>query len=72
MNLREASMGLWKNEPHAPQSMFDRLVAVEAKVARQQELNKAILAYVEADIASTWMSTARELSEALQKALEEE
>jgi hypothetical protein len=45
-----------------------RIADLEAK---QRMVHKAILAYVEADIASTWLATARELSEALQEALKE-
>ena len=67
-----ASLPFWRLK--APEHFVEfrhqeqRIAALEAK---QRAVHKAILAYVEADMASTWMSSARELSEALQEALKE-
>jgi hypothetical protein len=46
-----------------------RIATLEAK---QRMVHEAMLAYVEADISATWMATAKELSEALHKALYDE
>lgn len=48
-----------------------RISKLEAEVAKQRRINEAILAYVEADISATWMSSARELAAAIHAALKE-
>ena len=63
---------LWRRQPSEHfvdfRSQEKRLAVLEAN---QRRVHEAILAYVEADIASTWMSTAKELAEALREAIKE-
>jgi hypothetical protein len=47
-----------------------RLDKIELATVRQRRVNEAILAYVEADVAATWMGSARDLAKALKEALE--
>jgi hypothetical protein len=61
-------MGLWKSGDRIPpQSMFDRIVAVEAKLVQQAEIIKLIRKYVETDIASPWKESAENLVAAIRR-----
>lgn len=57
--------------PEADEDQETRIAELELAMTQARTVFKAILAYVEADIASTWMTAARELSDALKEALEE-
>jgi len=65
---------LWRRRPEHFVDFHQqekRICQLEIEAVTQRRINKAILAYVEADIAATWMSTAKELSEALHEAVGE-
>ncbi len=61
-------MSLWKSADRAPpQSMFDRLVAVEAKLVQMEEIIRLIRVYVESDLAAPWKASAENLVAAIRK-----
>ena len=59
---------LWKSGDRIPpQSMFDRLVAVEAKLVQQAEIITLIRIYVETNLATPWKASAENLVQAIRK-----
>lgn len=48
-----------------------RIAELELKMIQAHTVFKAILDYVEADISATWISSAKDLAEALREALKE-
>lgn len=60
---------LWRRQPERFVNFHGQEQRIAALEEKQRKVHKAILAYVEADIASTWMATAKELKEALQDSL---
>jgi hypothetical protein len=66
---------MWRRKPDAHFVEFnhqeERINKLEVALFKQRELNKAILAYVEADISATWMSSAKDLAVALRQAIKD-
>ncbi len=67
---------LWRRQPPERFADFhrqeERIAELENRAAKQRELNRMMLAYVEADMASPWMASAKDLADTLREALKEE
>ena len=49
-----------------------RIAILEEALARQRMINESLRIYVEADIATTWLDSAKALSDAIEDALKED